>query len=80
MKILSWNVAGIRAILNKGNLQKLLENNDYEYDIICLQETKAEEEQVKLSNEIKDIYPYRYWNSTKGITQRKGLSGTTGTL
>ena len=74
--LLSWNVAGIRAILKKGNLQTVLEKNNYEYDIILLQETKAEESQVELPTEITDKYPYRYWQSTKGTTQRKGLSGT----
>ena len=77
LKIISWNVAGIRAIIKKGNLQIVLEKNNYEYDIILLQETKAEEIQVKLPKEITDIYPYRFWQSTKGTTQRKGLSGTT---
>lgn len=75
MRILSWNVAGLRAMLKKGNLQELLSNNDY--DIVCLQETKAEEQQVQLPKEIIEKYPYRFWNSTLGTTQRKGLSGTT---
>jgi len=75
MKIISWNVAGIRAMLKKGNLQTLLNNNDF--DIVCLQETKAEEDQVKLPDEIIKKYPYRFWHSTQGTTQRKGLSGTT---
>lgn len=75
MQILSWNVAGIRAMLKKENLQNLLKKQDF--DIVCLQETKAEEHQVKLTEEIKIKYPYRYWNSTQGTTQRKGLSGTT---
>jgi exodeoxyribonuclease III len=74
MKIISWNVAGIRAMLKKGILDKLIADNNF--DIICLQETKAEEEEVKLSQEIMDKYPYRFWHSTQGTTQRKGLSGT----
>lgn len=74
MKIVSWNVAGIRAMIKKGNLDTLIAENDF--DIICLQETKAEEHQVKLSEGITTKYPYRFWNSTKGTTQRKGLSGT----
>ena len=74
--VISWNVAGIRAILKKGNIQSVLANNNYRYDIVLLQETKAEEQQVKLPKEITDIYQYRYWQSTKGTTQRKGLSGT----
>ena len=75
MKILSWNVAGLRAMIKKGNLEQLLMEEDY--DIVCLQETKAEELQVKLPEEITTKYPFRFWNSTLGTTQRKGLSGTT---
>lgn len=74
MKIVSWNVAGVRAMLKKGHLDKLIAENDF--DIVCLQETKAEEQQVQLSQGIKTKYPFRYWHSTKGTTQRKGLSGT----
>ena len=75
MRILSWNVAGLRALLKKGNLQELLKKENY--DIVCLQETKAEESQVILPEEIASEYPYRFWHSTQGTTQRKGLSGTT---
>lgn len=74
MEILSWNVAGLRAMLKKETFELFLKNNNY--DIICLQETKAEEKQVKLSDFILENYPYRFWNSTKETTQRKGLSGT----
>lgn len=77
MKIISWNVAGIRAIIKKPEFINLLNNDNKDLpDIICLQETKAEETQVILNDEIKNLYNYRYWNSTKGTTQRKGLSGT----
>ena len=75
MRIISWNVAGIRGILKRGNLQHLIQKESP--DIICLQETKAEEKQVELPEWIKTQYPYRFWESTKGTTQRKGLSGTT---
>lgn len=71
--ILSWNVAGIRACIKKGGLDFLLNSKHH---IVCFQETKAEEQQVKLSDDFKEHYPFRYWNSTQGITQRKGLSGT----
>ena len=74
MRIISWNVAGLRAILKRGNLQDLIQKESP--DIICLQETKAEESQVELPESIKTQYPYRFWESTKGTTQRKGLSGT----
>jgi|TARA_B110000259_G_scaffold111986_1_gene127879 exodeoxyribonuclease-3 len=73
--ILSWNVAGLRAMLKKENLYQLIHEKDF--DIICLQETKATETQVELTDELKETYPHRYWNSTDGTTQRKGLSGTT---
>ena len=73
-KIVCWNVAGVRAMLKKGNLEELLTQN--EYDIVLLQETKAEEAQVKLPEKIMNMYPYRFWQSTKGTTQRKGFSGT----
>ena len=79
MKIISWNVAGLRAMIKKNNLLELLTDDEYntDYDIICLQETKCEENEIQLPKYIEDKYLYRYWNSTKGITQRKGLSGTT---
>ena len=76
-KILSWNVAGLRAMIKKGNLQSvLLTKPEGNYDIVLLQETKAERHQVVLPKDVSDIYPYRFWQSTKGTTQRKGLSGT----
>ena len=73
MKILSWNVAGIRACLKKGGLDFLL---SADYGKVCIQETKAEESQVQLSEEFKTAYPHRFWKSSGGVTQRKGLSGT----
>jgi len=73
MKITSWNVAGLRAMLRKENFKNMI--NEYKPDILCLQETKAEENQVVIDEDLNNIYKYRYWNSTKGITQRKGLSG-----
>ena len=48
--ILSWNVAGIRACIKKGGLDFLLVED---HGIVCFQETKAEEDQVILPNEIK---------------------------
>ena len=75
MKITSYNVAGLRAMLKKPTFESYIKDNDF--DIICLQETKAEETQVELPEFITSNYNYRFWNSTKGTTQRKGLSGTT---
>jgi len=88
MKIFSWNVAGLRARLKpdeKENnslmialLSQIKEDENYNYfDIVCLQETKCTESEVILPNEIAIRYPYRFWNSTNGTSQRKGLSGTT---
>jgi len=73
MKCFSWNVAGIRARIKNGYIDFLAGG---EWDIVCFQETKAEEEQVKLTEDIRKVYPYRYWKSCQGITQRKGLNGT----
>ena len=52
MKIVSWNVNGIRAILKKGFLEFV---NNYDPEIICIQETKAHPDQVNLELE---NYPY----------------------
>ena len=81
MKILSWNVAGLRARLKNNDLERVLfsQVNDkfYHYfDIVCLQETKCTEEQANLSCEIKIRYPYMIWRNSLGTTQRKGFSGT----
>ena len=45
MKIISWNVNGIRAVERKGNLKEFLEI--YNPDIFCIQETKAKPEQIE---------------------------------
>ncbi len=66
MKLYSWNVNGIRAVLNKGAFQKFLEEHDP--DIICLQETKASRDQFEI-----DLPNYEeYWYSAK----KKGYSST----
>ncbi|HOO72256.1 MAG TPA: exodeoxyribonuclease III [Spirochaetota bacterium] len=66
MKLISWNVNGIRAVLKKGFLEFL---RDEDPDIIGVQETKATPDQVAL--DLPD-YPYHYWNSA----EKKGYSGT----
>ena len=66
MKIISWNVNGIRAVIKKGFLDFI---NDFNPDIVCIQETKAHPEQVDLD---LDNYKYKYWNSAT----KKGYSGT----
>jgi exodeoxyribonuclease-3 len=67
MKLISWNVNGIRAIAKKGFAEWLLKEKP---DILCLQETKAWEEQ--LSNDIKKIDGYSAFFSE---AERKGYSG-----
>ncbi|MEO5690941.1 MAG: endonuclease/exonuclease/phosphatase family protein, partial [Candidatus Saccharimonadales bacterium] len=46
MKLYSWNVNGIRAVLTKGSLLQFIK--DHDPDILCLQETKADREQFEL--------------------------------
>lgn len=66
MKIFSWNVNGIRAVIKKGALQSFVKK--YDPDILCLQETKAQEGQAEI-----DLPEYEeYWNSA----HKKGYSGT----
>ena len=68
MKIISYNVNGIRAALNKGFIDWLAIANP---DVICLQEIKAMEEQLDLSLFKNAGYNYNYWYSA----QKKGYSG-----
>ena len=74
MKIISFNVAGLRAMLKKQDFEDFINEPSGDYDIICLQEIKAEEKQLTLPSYL-DKYQFKYYNSTKGTTQRKGLSG-----
>ena len=62
MKLISWNVNGLRACLNKG-FASFFEQADA--DVVCLQETKMQPGQA-------DFAPYQYWNSA----EKKGYSGT----
>ena len=62
MKIISYNVNGIRAAINKGFIDWLKSANP---DILCLQEIKAMEEQLDLDL-FKDAgYHYNYWFSAQ---------------
>ncbi|TSC68126.1 MAG: exodeoxyribonuclease III [Parcubacteria group bacterium Gr01-1014_56] len=66
MKIVSWNVNGIRAVHKKGLFVPFIK--EVEPDILCLQETKAEQGQAEI-----DLPGYEeYWNSAV----KKGYSGT----
>jgi exodeoxyribonuclease-3 len=67
MKIYSWNVNGIRAVIKKGTFQEFVAK--HQPDILCLQETKAEQGQAVI-----DLPAYEeYWNSSRA---KKGYSGT----
>ena len=76
LRIMSWNVAGIRARCKKGYLDFLVAGAE-EYDIVCFQETKAEPGQIEplIGQGLKSVYKYRYWSVNPGTTQRKGFSG-----
>ncbi|MCI6257008.1 MAG: exodeoxyribonuclease III [Clostridiales bacterium] len=65
MKLISWNVNGLRACVGKGFLDFFREADA---DVVCLQETKLQPHQIEL-----DLPGYRqYWNSA----EKKGYSGT----
>lgn len=65
MKLISWNVNGIRAAITHGFMDVF---NELEADVFCLQETKVQADQVTL-----DLPGYyQYWS----YAQRKGYSGT----
>lgn len=68
MKIASYNVNGIRAAINKGFIEWLVATDP---DVICLQEIKAQKEQLDLSLFEQAGYAYNYWFSA----QKKGYSG-----
>ncbi len=66
MRIISWNVNGIRAVHKKNLFVPFVD--EYKPDILCLQETKAEQSQSPV-----DLADYEeYWNSA----EKKGYSGT----
>ena len=65
MKLISWNVNGIRACINKGFKEFFKKTNS---DIFCIQETKCQKDQIDL-----EFKGYKsYWNSA----EKKGYSGT----
>ena len=67
MKLISWNVNGIRAVLRKNLFLPFVA--DHDPDVICLQETKAHPQQVALD---LPSHPYQYWHSA----EKKGYAGT----
>jgi len=70
MKIYSWNVNGIRAVQKKGLLEPFIAK--HQPDILCIQETKAQPEQV--AEDFEALYPdyHQYWYSA----EKKGYSST----
>lgn len=67
MKIITYNVNGIRAAMNKGLVEWMRSANP---DVLCLQEIKASPDQVNLK-EFEDMGYYHYWYPA----QKKGYSG-----
>lgn len=65
MKMISWNVNGLRACVTKGFLDIF---NEFDADIFCLQETKLQQGQIDL--ELPNYH--QYWN----YAEKKGYSGT----
>lgn len=67
MKLISWNVNGLRAATKKGFYDFY---KSAEADIFCIQETKMQESQI--DENMKKITKHQYWNSA----EKKGYSGT----
>lgn len=68
MYLISWNVNGIRAVHNKGLFLPLFESNP---DIVCVQETKAQED--VFPKDLKELPGYNFYLCSAG---KKGYSGT----
>lgn len=80
MRIVSWNVAGLRGSFKKGATDWLQAG---QYDYVCFQETKCTQDEAEkvMPSWVREKYPYRYWRSCTGEYQnegfqKKGLSGT----
>ncbi|MCB0401780.1 MAG: exodeoxyribonuclease III [Flavobacteriales bacterium] len=68
MKIISWNLNGIRAVAKKGLLDII---RDLDPDMICFQETKAQDDQV--AEVLNDLKGYHFYSNS---AEKKGYSGT----
>jgi exodeoxyribonuclease III len=68
MKIVSWNVNGIRAAVRNGFFDSV---KKIKPDILCIQETKAHEDVIP--DEVKDLKGYYFYNNS---AQKKGYAGT----
>jgi exodeoxyribonuclease-3 len=74
MKIIAWNVNGLRSLLKTNNLQELLD--EYNPDILCIGETKLSCPYDDIEKEILTKFPkykFRYWSPCK---TKGGYSGT----
>jgi exodeoxyribonuclease-3 len=71
MKVVSWNVNGLRSVLKKNTFYPFVDQVDP--DIICIQECRATPEQLNFSQEFMDKYPVRVFNNP---VEKKGYSGT----
>ncbi|ADY53678.1 exodeoxyribonuclease III Xth [Pseudopedobacter saltans DSM 12145] len=69
MKIISYNVNGIRAAINKGWLDWLQATNA---DVVCLQEIKATPDQIQDIHKLSELGYHHFWYPAK----KKGYSGT----
>jgi len=67
MKLISWNVNGLRAILKKGFMEQFRE---FDADIFCLQEIKLQDGQVNLDTDLAEYV------QTWSYAEKKGYSGT----
>ena len=65
MKLVSWNVNGLRAVIGKNFMEEF---QQLDADIFCLQETKLQEGQIDLNL----VGYHQYWN----YAEKKGYSGT----
>lgn len=71
MRITTWNVNGLRAVCNKGLIESL---DQFQAQILCLQEIKARPEQLDPEHlqRLQAVYPHHSWNPAV----RPGYSGT----
>ena len=75
VRVVTWNANGIRARIRKKEYGFLLNAEDGSalFDVVCIQETKAMPEQIKVPADLAAAYPYRF---SEGTQMRKGQSGT----
>lgn len=71
VKISTWNICGLRAMLKKGALLKFIQNENP--DILCLNETLMTDKAMKKIESLLPAEFYKYWNHSK---TRQGYSGT----